>query len=199
MGDRGRARFVSVADGNYDMIFKFKFATNGRPEVVLRLPIPGCTAAALAVEKLENEVRWMEYMEEQHVLKVPHVYAWGTQGPGGIGPYILMDFVEGDSLLTRLKEWRFLGRAETRFRAGGRDVSEAASPEVRPHRVHHQDTRGRVGRHETPDDAGYARASPQHSGLPYRLLARLVRWPTPATTKPCLSTFISTNYAAYVT
>ncbi len=43
----------------------------------------------------------MQYLEEYNILKVPHVYRWSTQGPGGIGPYIFMDFVDGE----RLDKW----------------------------------------------------------------------------------------------
>ncbi len=108
IGGRGKARFQTrgVADGSYNIIFRFRFDTAGSPDAVLRLPKPGFSAAELVAEKLENEALWMKYMEEHHVLKVPHVHSWSSQGPDGIGPYILMDYVEGESLLDQLAEWR---------------------------------------------------------------------------------------------
>lgn len=104
---RGRAWFYTkkVQDGSYNMVLFFTFAKDGPPEVVLRLPKPGDTAPALVAERLENEARWMEYMEERQVLKVPHVHSWDSKGPEGIGPYILMDFVEGEKLLDWLPQW----------------------------------------------------------------------------------------------
>lgn len=47
----------------------------------------------------------MLYVEEHDVLKVPHVHSWSTHGPDGIGPYILMDFIDGEELAKCLGEW----------------------------------------------------------------------------------------------
>ncbi|CAK7204802.1 hypothetical protein SEUCBS139899_007564 [Sporothrix eucalyptigena] len=110
---RGRARFAGVNDGgNFNMILKFKFSIQGRPEVALRYPVPGFTAAALVSEMVENEANWLTFMEEKKVLKVPHLYCWNSKGLQGdddigriVGPYILMEFVEGEGLLDWLSKW----------------------------------------------------------------------------------------------
>lgn len=105
IGTRGMAKFVTVADGSYNMIFRFKFSDGVPQQVALRFPKPGHSATALVNEKLENEVYWMQYLEEHNVIKVPHIYSWSTRGPDDIGPYILMDFVEGENLGKCLADW----------------------------------------------------------------------------------------------
>ncbi|TAQ88886.1 hypothetical protein B7494_g2811 [Chlorociboria aeruginascens] len=103
--DRGKAKFVTVASGSFNMVFHFKFSGDTSQQVTLRLPKPGHSAAGLVAEKLENEVHWMQYMEEHNLIRVPHVYSWSTCGPDDIGPYILMDFAPGSSLAASLVAW----------------------------------------------------------------------------------------------
>ncbi|CAK7213046.1 hypothetical protein SCUCBS95973_001666 [Sporothrix curviconia] len=103
MVNRGTAHFTGVKHGSLNMLFLFEFPDGTR--VALRLPKPSRAPAELVAEKLENEVNWMQYFEESNVFKVLHVHSSSARGPDGIGPYILMDFVEGEELAEWLRKW----------------------------------------------------------------------------------------------
>ncbi len=102
ISNRGKARFITVADGSYNMIFQFRFLDDGS-QVVLRVPKPGHTAASLVSERIANEANWMEYIREHTRIPIPRVYSWNAQGLEGIDPFILMDYVQGDNLFLYLR------------------------------------------------------------------------------------------------
>lgn len=85
---------------------------------MLRVPKPGHSVTSLVAERLENGAYWMVYMEEHNVMRVPHVYRWSSQGTDGIGPFILIDFVEGENLR------EYLGRLTKSNDAGDRKKRE---------------------------------------------------------------------------
>ncbi|OAA57531.1 Protein kinase-like domain protein [Niveomyces insectorum RCEF 264] len=114
MGHDGPTTFVSHTQGSYNVVFRFRLAAGGHGSdsgtsgrhVALRVPRPGHTVAALMPEKIENEVHWMQYFEEHAIAKVPHVYSWSASWDNDIGqPFILMDFMEGESLNDCLIRW----------------------------------------------------------------------------------------------
>jgi Phosphotransferase enzyme family len=98
--DRGSAKYIETKEGSYNLVFRFHFETGG--DVVLRVPQPGNTAAALVAEKVNNEVNWMKFLGEMTSIPVPKVYSFGTHAPDLIPrlelPFIIMDFLPGESL-----------------------------------------------------------------------------------------------------
>ncbi|KAK1992102.1 hypothetical protein LX36DRAFT_662732 [Colletotrichum falcatum] len=71
--NRGPAKFVERAQGSYNIMFRFRFPAGN--DAALRFPKPGYnTPLALAIEKLANEVAWMEYLEANTTIPVPHVH-----------------------------------------------------------------------------------------------------------------------------
>ncbi|KAK2051721.1 hypothetical protein LY76DRAFT_377790 [Colletotrichum caudatum] len=96
---RGPAKFVERAEGSYNMMFRFRFPAGN--DAALRFPKPGHTPLNLAIEKLANEVAWMEYLEANTTIPIPHVHNFSLQtsnNPPLDLPFILMDFIEGDNL-----------------------------------------------------------------------------------------------------
>ncbi|OAA63459.1 Protein kinase-like domain protein [Niveomyces insectorum RCEF 264] len=107
MGNRRPVEFVTTAKGSYNLVLKFRIRDGATPtHVALRVPQRGYSPSALVSEKLENEVHWMQYFEEMRIAPVPHVYSWRSeQSSGGMDPYILMDFVEGENLNACWTDW----------------------------------------------------------------------------------------------
>ena len=79
---------------------------DGTPRVVIRFPKPGHTATELREEKVRNEVHFLEFLKEKTTIPVPRVLSWGgiEESPKQLGPFIIMEFVEGMSLASLLKE-----------------------------------------------------------------------------------------------
>ncbi|KAF9768756.1 hypothetical protein IL306_013904 [Fusarium sp. DS 682] len=91
--------FNSSREGSYNKVLRFNFESSDG-DVALKIPKPGHTAANLAQEKIANETNWMQYLKERTDIPIPYVYSYGTRGdsnPLNL-PYILMDWVPGDSL-----------------------------------------------------------------------------------------------------
>lgn len=98
-----------MARGAFNLVLQFRIDDGRAPaRLALRMPQRGFSAEALAAERLENEVGWMQYLEEQSTVPVPHIYSWGASGDAvddRIGPYMLMDYVEGQTLHACLAAW----------------------------------------------------------------------------------------------
>ncbi|OAA66618.1 Protein kinase-like domain protein [Niveomyces insectorum RCEF 264] len=114
MDNRGPVRFLSTARGAYNIVLKFHIRDGRAPRhVALRFPQPGFSPAALVAERLENEVHWMQFFEEEQIAPVPHIYSWSAvPGPDGMDPYIMMDFIDGESLHTLFTRWKTSKDAE---------------------------------------------------------------------------------------
>ncbi|OAA55549.1 Protein kinase-like domain protein [Niveomyces insectorum RCEF 264] len=104
MGGGRTATYVENKSGSYNIVFRFRL-DDGK-ELALRLPTPRRMVPALVVERLENEVSWMQYFEEHAIAKVPHVHSWSVSAANAIGhPFILMDFVGGEPLYDCILSW----------------------------------------------------------------------------------------------
>ena len=108
-GDRGPVLYIDSAHGAFNLVLQFRIDDGRAPaRLGLRMPRRGFSAEVLAAERLENEVGWMQYLEEQSTVPVPHIYSWGVSGDavdGRVGPYMLMDYVEGKNLHACLAAW----------------------------------------------------------------------------------------------
>ncbi|WQF77362.1 Putative protein kinase-like domain superfamily [Colletotrichum destructivum] len=96
---RGKGRATEVVGylkGAFNMGFRIRFEDDG-PDAVIRFPKPGHISTVFLEEKLVNEVRAIEFIHHNTTIPVPFVHAWGLthESPRQLGPFIIMDFVEG--------------------------------------------------------------------------------------------------------
>ncbi|CAI7644285.1 unnamed protein product [Penicillium bialowiezense] len=84
--------------------FHFSFEDE-QPDAIIRFPKPGHTTTAYSEEKVVNEVQIMEYVHENTDIPIPRVHHWGltAESPHQLGPFIIMDYVNGTLLSTILK------------------------------------------------------------------------------------------------
>ncbi len=73
---------------------------------IIRFPTPGRTYEAWRAEKVRNEVMVIEYLRENTTIPLPNVRLWGLveESPKGLGPFIVMEFVNGADLDDLLKQ-----------------------------------------------------------------------------------------------
>lgn len=76
------------------------------PDAIIRFPKPGHAATAWRDEKVTNEVQIMEYLRRNTDIPIPRVHSWGlvAESPQQLGPFIIMDYVNGTLLSTILKQ-----------------------------------------------------------------------------------------------
>ncbi|SPO05332.1 uncharacterized protein DNG_08019 [Cephalotrichum gorgonifer] len=99
----GTGTYVAFLKGSFNLGFRYSFPEGS--DTIIRFPKPGHTATALRDEKVVNEVRVLEYLRQNTTIPLPRVHSWGltAEGPLGLGPFIIMDFVEGTLLTDVLK------------------------------------------------------------------------------------------------
>ncbi|KAH6636446.1 hypothetical protein F5144DRAFT_488055 [Chaetomium tenue] len=102
---QGTGKYLGFFKGSFNLSFHIGFG-EGKPSVLIRFAKPGHTFMAWRDEKVTNEVRVIEYLREHTTIPLPHVRCWGLtdESPAQLGPFIIMDFIEGVRLSTFLKE-----------------------------------------------------------------------------------------------
>jgi aminoglycoside phosphotransferase (APT) family kinase protein len=97
--------FDGYLKGSFNFCVCVRF-NDGGPRAIIRFPKPGHTFTARLEEKVKNEVKVLEYLRENTTLPVPCVTSWGLtdESPSSLGPFIIMDRIEGISLATLLKK-----------------------------------------------------------------------------------------------
>ncbi|KAM5350645.1 hypothetical protein ACJ41O_007150 [Fusarium nematophilum] len=100
-GDTGE--FIGYLKGSYNLGLRIGFS-NGRGDVVIRFPKPGHTV--WRAEKVENEVQVISYLKHHTTIPVPNIVDWGPveDSPQCLGPFIIMEFIEGTRLSSILKK-----------------------------------------------------------------------------------------------
>jgi Phosphotransferase enzyme family len=104
--EEGKAgEFVRYLKGSFNLSLCIKFNDEG-PDAIIRFPKPGHTATALRDEKVFNEVQFMKYLSQNTTIPLPRVIDWGLteESPQQLGPFIIMDYVDGTRLSTLLKQ-----------------------------------------------------------------------------------------------
>jgi hypothetical protein len=104
--EEGKAgEFVRYLKGSFNLSICIKFGDGG-PNAIIRFPKPGHTATALRDEKVANEVQFMKYLSQNTTIPLPRVISWGSteESPQQLGPFIIMDYVDGTRLSTILKQ-----------------------------------------------------------------------------------------------
>ena len=96
--------YVGFLKGSFNFSFRYRFNDDG-PDAIIRFPKPGHTCTTLRDEKVTNEVRFLEYFSKNTTIPLPRIHGWGltAESPNQLGPFIIMDFVEGTSLTTVLQ------------------------------------------------------------------------------------------------
>ncbi|KAH8175355.1 phosphotransferase enzyme family protein [Sarocladium implicatum] len=90
---------------SFNFSFRYRLSDDG-PDAIVRFPKPGHTAAAMRDEKVVNEVQAMSYLSQKTAIPFPRILSWGLtcERPEQLGPFIIMDSVEGTLLSDLLKQ-----------------------------------------------------------------------------------------------
>ncbi|TAQ85118.1 hypothetical protein B7494_g6545 [Chlorociboria aeruginascens] len=104
-GEDTAGQFVCYLKGSFNLSICIRFSDGG-PNAIIRFPKPGHTAIALMDEKVTNEVQFMKYLSKNTTIPLPRVISWGLteERPQQLGPFIIMDYVDGTRLSTILKQ-----------------------------------------------------------------------------------------------
>ncbi len=91
----------SIAGGsfNYCIAVEFEDGQEDRTRWMIRLPIPGRVMDPET--KIKHEVATMKYLYEMTDIPVPRIIAHGTSKENyffGVGPFIIMEYIEGKPL-----------------------------------------------------------------------------------------------------
>ncbi|KAM5347298.1 hypothetical protein ACJ41O_010303 [Fusarium nematophilum] len=102
---KGTGEYLGFLKGPYNVSFHVGFGDQ-RPSALIRFAKPGRTHTPWRAEKVENEVCVIEYVRENTTIPVPSIHSWGLaeESPQQLGPFIIMDFIEGTRLSTLLKQ-----------------------------------------------------------------------------------------------
>ncbi|KAF1952641.1 putative altered inheritance of mitochondria protein 9, mitochondrial [Byssothecium circinans] len=97
--------FDGYGRGSFNFCISVRF-DDGGPNAIIRFPKPGHTLTTRREEKVKNEIQVLEYLREHTNLPVPCVTSWGltNESPRELGPFIIMDRIDGTSLTTLLKQ-----------------------------------------------------------------------------------------------
>jgi hypothetical protein len=93
----GRAcELLDICCGSFNWGCRIVF--EDKTEWLVRFAVPGMVMDG--DEKLRREVAAMKLVQQSTMIPVPKIHAWGLseQNPLGLGPFIVMDYVHGESL-----------------------------------------------------------------------------------------------------
>jgi hypothetical protein len=101
----GIGSYIGFLKGSFNFSFRFSFSDGG-PDTIIRFPKLGHTATAYRDEKVTNEVQIMKYLSENTDIPLPRIHSWGltADSPKELGPFIIMDYVNGTPLSNILKQ-----------------------------------------------------------------------------------------------
>ncbi|KFG88002.1 phosphotransferase family protein [Metarhizium anisopliae] len=90
----------AVVKGGYNVIYRLEYSDGS--SVILRIPIKG--VVPLPDEKVRYEVATMKYVAAHTTIPVPHVYhyAMAAENSTGLGPFIIMDYIEHHQNMSRV-------------------------------------------------------------------------------------------------
>jgi aminoglycoside phosphotransferase (APT) family kinase protein len=99
----GDGEFISFLKGSFNLSLCIGFGDRRR-SALIRFAKPGHTT--WRAEKVTNEVRFIEYLSQHTTIPLPRVRSWGLteESPKQLGPFIIMDFINGTRLSTVLKQ-----------------------------------------------------------------------------------------------
>ncbi|RAH87228.1 hypothetical protein BO86DRAFT_423725 [Aspergillus japonicus CBS 114.51] len=93
----------SMHCGSFNFSFRLHWEDGG-PDWLIRFPLPG--KSMFLDEKVQNEAVLMKYIAEKTRIPVPRVIGYGTaeENPTGLGPFIIMTWVEGTKMSDLLRK-----------------------------------------------------------------------------------------------
>ncbi|RAL10172.1 phosphotransferase family protein [Aspergillus homomorphus CBS 101889] len=101
---RGRddCLYRSMHCGSFNFSIRLHW-DDGGPEWLIRFPISG--KSMILDEKVENEAVLMKYIAKKKQIPVPRIVAYGraADNPTGLGPFIIMTWVEGKKMSDALR------------------------------------------------------------------------------------------------
>ncbi|KAL4790754.1 kinase-like domain-containing protein [Aspergillus venezuelensis] len=91
----------SMHSGSFNFSIRRTWEDDGEYWLI-RFPIPG--KSMFLDEKVQSEAILMEYIAKETSIPVPKVIGYGTatENPTGLGPFIIMTWIEGTKIQTRL-------------------------------------------------------------------------------------------------
>ncbi|KAB8343061.1 hypothetical protein FH972_022655 [Carpinus fangiana] len=86
-----------IPAGAYNLVYRMKFLDGG--SAIARFPKPG--QVKFPEEKVRNEVATMRFIQEHTTIPVPFVlhYGMSDESPDGLGPFIIMEWIESSTSL----------------------------------------------------------------------------------------------------
>lgn len=101
----GTGEYLGFLKGSFNISFHIGFGGH-RPDVIIRFAKPGHTNSPWRPEKVANEVHIIEYLRQHTTIPLPRIRCWGLteESPHQLGPFIIMDFIEGTRLSTFLRQ-----------------------------------------------------------------------------------------------
>lgn len=89
--------------GSFNFSLRLHWQDGGR-DWLIRFPIPG--KVLFPDEKVQNEVVLMEFIRRNTSIPVPEIIGYGTaeENPTGLGPFIIMTWIEGVRMKDLLQE-----------------------------------------------------------------------------------------------
>ncbi|KJZ77389.1 hypothetical protein HIM_03113 [Hirsutella minnesotensis 3608] len=105
LNGKGAGEYLGFFKGSFNLSFHVGFGGQ-RPSALIRFAKPGHTYSQWTAEKVENEVHVIEYLRQHTTIPLPCIRCWGLsdESPHQLGPFIIMDFIEGTKLSTFLKQ-----------------------------------------------------------------------------------------------
>ncbi|KAH6988794.1 hypothetical protein BKA56DRAFT_574628 [Ilyonectria sp. MPI-CAGE-AT-0026] len=102
---KGTGEYLGFLKGSFNLSLHIGFGGQ-RPGVLIRFAKPGHTNSLWRTEKVANEVRIIQYLRQHTTIPLPCIRCWGSaeESPHQLGPFIIMDFIEGTRLSTFLKQ-----------------------------------------------------------------------------------------------
>ncbi|MCJ1341267.1 hypothetical protein MMC09_006563 [Bachmanniomyces sp. S44760] len=101
----GAGEFIGYLKGSFNLSLRIGFGDRRR-SALIRFAKPGHTQTAWRTEKVTNEVQIIEYLGAHTSIPLPHILSWGLteESPQQLGPFIIMDFIDGICLSTFLMQ-----------------------------------------------------------------------------------------------
>ncbi|UNI22779.1 hypothetical protein JDV02_008635 [Purpureocillium takamizusanense] len=105
LGWGGTGEYRRFLKGSFNISFVVERGSNGY-KVLIRFPLPGRTYEQWREEKVTNEVMVIEHLRKYTTIPVPRVLSWGLacESPSHLGPFIIMEFVNGTDLDDLLRQ-----------------------------------------------------------------------------------------------
>ncbi|KAL9107693.1 MAG: hypothetical protein Q9227_007408 [Pyrenula ochraceoflavens] len=103
LGGGGSGEFIGFLKGSFNLSLRIGLGSQNR-SALIRFPKPG--HSTWREEKVKNEVQIMEYLSQHTAIPLPCVRTWGMteESPKQLGPFIIIDFIDGIRLSTVLKQ-----------------------------------------------------------------------------------------------